>query len=184
MKTIFAFIRHGQTNWNKERRIQGLIDNPLNDEGIMQAHKIGKNLQNIDSKWDLIISSPLARATKTAQIIASYLPNIPLVINPYFIERDFGAAEGEFITAALFDKIINDDVKGLENSKHLQMRILKEVENLAKKHPDQKLLIIAHSHVIKALLTLISNKFSFRDLLDNAAIIYFVYQNGKLSLLE
>ncbi len=64
------------------------------------------------------------------------------------------------------------------------MRILKEVENLAKKHPDQKLLIIAHSHVIKALLTLISNKFSFRDLLDNAAIIYFVYQNGKLSLLE
>lgn len=183
MKTIFAFLRHGETEWNKERRIQGLINNPLNEEGIKQAHNVGKKLQNTDPAWDIIITSPLARARSTAEIILNYLPDVPLLIEEDFRERDFGKAEGEAITKEIFDKIIANDIVGLEDSSHLQKRVFQALKRIAIKYPNKRIFVVAHSHVIKALLTLIDDNFTFRDPLENTALFYFSYKDETISLI-
>ena len=65
----FLCIRHGTTDWNRQRRFQGRTDIPLNDEGIAQAHAAARRLQDVPI--DIIVSSPLIRALRTAEIIAA-----------------------------------------------------------------------------------------------------------------
>ena len=72
---MFAFIRHGQTDWNRDDRLQGSSDIPLNETGREQAHEAAGLLR--DGGWEVIVSSPLMRARDTAQIIADDL-NIEL----------------------------------------------------------------------------------------------------------
>jgi broad specificity phosphatase PhoE len=64
----FLCIRHGITDWNRLGRFQGLTDIPLNDEGVSQATVAARRLQAV--AFDRVVSSPLLRAAKTAEIIA------------------------------------------------------------------------------------------------------------------
>lgn len=84
--------RHGQTDWNVKGKIQGLTDIELNETGIKQAEDTREKLLN--ENIDVIISSPLKRARKTAEIIAKGR-NIPLLIDPRITERCFGKFEGK-----------------------------------------------------------------------------------------
>ncbi|MDR2933968.1 MAG: histidine phosphatase family protein [Rickettsiales bacterium] len=91
-KDIYIF-RHGETDWNKENRIQGCSkDIPLNENGIMQAKLLVENMRNI--KLDKIISSPLSRALKTAEILAE-AKGITVIIDDRLKEINFGIAEGK-----------------------------------------------------------------------------------------
>ncbi|MFA6627377.1 MAG: histidine phosphatase family protein [Bacilli bacterium] len=184
MTTIFGFVRHGQTNWNHEGRIQGTIDNPLNEEGKKQAHQLGIFLQNNGNDWDFILSSPLTRAHQTAIIIQTYFPTRPLYIEPKFIEREFGTAEGQIISKPLFDRICNDEVEGLEPSTSLQKRVETAVLRVATMHPGKRILVVAHSHVIKGLLTRIDSHYTFRDRMDNGSITYFEVNGDTITLQE
>jgi uncharacterized phosphatase len=96
---IVAFIRHGQTDWNREGLLQGASDIPLNDMGRQQAHDAFMTLRS--RPWDAVVSSPLQRARETARIIAEGL-DIPL--GPAYgqlIERDYGPLEGTSAAAAI-----------------------------------------------------------------------------------
>ena len=64
---MLYFIRHGQTDWNLERKIQGCTDIPLNEKGVLDAEAAAEKVAEI--KWDRIISSPLSRARQTAEIL-------------------------------------------------------------------------------------------------------------------
>ena len=64
----FAFIRHGQTDWNRDDKLQGSSDIPLNAQGREQAHEAAGILA--DGGWEVVVSSPLQRARETAKIIA------------------------------------------------------------------------------------------------------------------
>lgn len=183
MKTHLCFIRHGQTEWNKQVRIQGRINNPLNDNGREQARSLGQYLKTNNPNWDLIVSSPLLRAYETAQIIQKELnPNIPLITNDNFIEREFGKAEGENITKPLFDLIVKDEIEGLEKTKVIQNRVYNAVLELAEKYPGKKILIVAHSHVIKGLLTKLEKKYSFNDQMLNSALNFFTVENKQITI--
>jgi len=71
-------VRHGETEWNRERRIQGRFDSPLTERGIAQAHAIGRLVQKLpEAASARIVASPLGRATRTAEIIARHLPARP-----------------------------------------------------------------------------------------------------------
>lgn len=85
------FIRHGKTDWNHKRLAQGSIDVPLNDEGIHQAHEAAELLKVFTI--ETIISSPLQRASKTAEIIATYLGK-PVFIIDEVKEACWGILEG------------------------------------------------------------------------------------------
>ena len=84
--------RHGQTDWNVEKRVQGKADIELNATGIEQAKITSEKLK--DEKIDIIISSPLKRAKQTAEIINQTL-NCPIIYEDGISERDFGEFEGK-----------------------------------------------------------------------------------------
>ncbi len=85
------FIRHGQTNFNTERRLQGAMPVPLNDRGRQQSHALARYLQTQDI--DAIYTSPRQRARETAQIIAETL-QMPLIEDERLAEIAFGKFEG------------------------------------------------------------------------------------------
>ena len=87
----FLCLRHGVTDWNRQGRFQGRTDIPLNDEGVSQAHAAALRLQTI--RFDHVVASPLARALKTAEIIAA-AANKPLAVDDGIIECNFGSLEG------------------------------------------------------------------------------------------
>ncbi|TPX05042.1 histidine phosphatase family protein, partial [Schumannella luteola] len=91
-RVTLAFVRHGQTDWNREGRLQGSSDIPLNDTGREQALAAERMLA--EWTWDAVVSSPLARARETARIVADGL-GLPLgPAYPELVERDYGPLEG------------------------------------------------------------------------------------------
>lgn len=101
----FYFLRHGQTDWNLQRRCQGQIDIPLNATGISQAHN-AKNLL-ADIPVTTICASPLGRARQTAEIINEEL-NCPLVLIEGLQEIGFGRMEGQPVTHESHTSLIAD----------------------------------------------------------------------------
>ena len=85
-------IRHGETDWNTARRLQGREDIPLNERGIRQAEACAEALRSIHA--DVAVTSPLLRAKETCRIIAGAMGCREILVDPDLIERDFGAESG------------------------------------------------------------------------------------------
>jgi probable phosphoglycerate mutase len=94
--TILTLVRHGETDWNRDGRIQGATDIPLNDTGRAQAREAGLLLaQRLDGDTPVVVaSSDLLRAAETADIIAEVLGAGPVGRYPGLRERGYGEAEG------------------------------------------------------------------------------------------
>ena len=184
MKKTICFIRHGQTDQNKLKKIQGRKDNPLNDFGRYQAKEAAKYLKNTNQQFDVIYSSPLSRAFETANIIKDYLKlDCEIFKDPAFIERDFGESEGLDVNEKNFVKVLDDSYKNLEKSYEIQNRVYNGLLNVIKNNPNkQSILIVCHSHTIKALLTKLDNKRTFMDPLCNCAINYFTYESNEVKI--
>lgn len=95
-----ALVRHGETDWNINRRLQGRTDIPLNETGQAQARAAAKLLREYRQDWTAMISSPLGRAVETSQIIGSALGLAESSIDEALIERHFGEAEGLLVADA------------------------------------------------------------------------------------
>ena len=86
-----CLIRHGETDWNVEARLQGSTDIPLNAHGIRQAYATAQALA--DERFGVIYSSDLLRATMTASVIAE-AQHLPMEIEPRLRERNLGMLQG------------------------------------------------------------------------------------------
>ena len=86
-------VRHGETDWNVDDRIQGRTDNPLNDVGRSQADALARYLAS--APIELVASSTLMRAATTADAVAAYHPSAPRVLDERFVEMGFGELEGQ-----------------------------------------------------------------------------------------
>ena len=102
---IYA-IRHGETDWNIERRAQGQTDVELNQNGINQAIAAKKAVQRLDI--DFIISSPLKRAVKTAEILSD--GKYEIIFDERLKERCFGNIEGTKLNDVNFEEIYNTEL--------------------------------------------------------------------------
>lgn len=91
---LLYIIRHGETQWNKVKRLQGQTDIPLAEEGIRLAKITGDNMHAIP--LDFVVSSPLSRAVETAKYVTEGR-NIPIFTDERIIEISFGEWEGECI---------------------------------------------------------------------------------------
>ncbi len=90
------FVRHGETDYNVEGRFIGVSDQPLNKNGIEQAKKTAKLLKKINPKYDLILTSPLKRASQTAEMISKeFNPELPIIVEDLLKERNYGVFEGK-----------------------------------------------------------------------------------------
>ncbi|MGL4336171.1 MAG: histidine phosphatase family protein [Turicibacter sp.] len=181
--TTICMVRHGQTDWNKNELIQGLTDNLLNEIGIRQAHEAGKKIST--QTWDVIVSSPLKRAYHTAQIIAShinYLDDIHLLES--LVERDFGDADGRPV-CDYYDLVMQEKVSNMELNTTLISRVKDGLDEITATFPNKKILVICHSHIIKAALIYISkNEFDFTLKLDNTSLNYISFENDVYKLVN
>jgi len=157
----FYFIRHGQTDWNVERRLQGSSDIPLNETGMVQAKEAAENTQHLPI--DLIISSPLQRALKTAEIINEYL-GAELVIDDRLSEKHYGVFEGKFLSErkewAERMKANNPEIalepngypaiEDAEPYEDFEYRICEAVNEYMQMFNDANILVVAHAGVFRA----------------------------------
>ena len=96
MTGSILLVRHGETEWNLERRIQGRFNSPLTEHGVAQAHAIGSLVRELAHAGSVrIVASPLGRAMRTAKIIAEHLPSRPeLIIDVRLREISAGSWDG------------------------------------------------------------------------------------------
>jgi probable phosphoglycerate mutase len=178
--TLLYLVRHGETDWNRDRRIQGSTDIPLNTTGRQQAASTGLLLAR--REWDGIYASPLSRAFETASIIASEARlDAPKVIDA-LVERNYGTAEG--MTGFEIDRRFppGTEVPGRETRDEVADRVLPALLRLAEDHPDQSLIVVSHGGVIRSILNAV-HPASSRELIRNGSIHSFRHDDGELTLI-
>lgn len=184
---ILAIVRHGQTHFNANGFVQGRVNIELNSLGKEQSKNLGLRLKNEDAFFDIIASSPLSRALETAWIIRNILENHnPIHIFPLFVERDFADLEGAPIETAMpLVRIPNYEREGYETDQMIRTRIKNAALSLEKDYHNQKVLLVAHSHVIKSLLIYCNpNQYSFADFIGHTDIFYFEIKDQKIIFLK
>jgi len=153
-------VRHGETYWNKERRIQGGdSDIELNDTGLEQARKLAAFLQN--EPITAILSSPLQRAIATAKIMASQHQLLPEV-DQGLRELKVGELEGMSVSnlSTTFSQFLmqwwqDGGAMKLPNGEslvELQQRAWKVIEGLLAKHKDGAVVVVSHYFVTLAII--------------------------------
>ena len=144
-------IRHGETDWNLKNKIQGRVDVPLNDYGIQEANM--SKVLLYQTNFYKIISSPLIRARKTAEIINHH--DIPIEIDFRIIERDFGEFEGlkkeEFDSTSFWDYSPNNRYGKAESIQQLLNRVYNFLDEYKEVYEKKDVLVVTHSGVIPAI---------------------------------
>lgn len=147
-------LRHGETDWNKKRLLQGHTDTLLNETGRRQVEETAKKLAAFGLRMDAIVSSPLRRAKESAQIAARMLgyPQEKIVVEELLIERGFGEGEGmalEEMKARYPDR----DCTGMESKEELIGRAGLALQKITDMFSDaQRILLAAHGAILFALL--------------------------------
>lgn len=178
--TVFALVRHGETDWNRERRIQGSTDIPLNDIGREQARATGALLAS--RRWTALVASPLSRAAETARLIGEYVGLSEPELETRLVERDYGAAEG--LTGAEIDALYPEgaDVPGREPREAVAVRAVNALHDLAARHPGEAVIVVAHGGVIRSVLESVAPG-RHRGMITNGSVHSFRHADGALELV-
>jgi broad specificity phosphatase PhoE len=148
-------LRHGETDWSKAGRLQGHTDIPLNARGVEQITAVGDFFANKNEIIDVIISSPLIRALRSAEIIAAKIGYTDkIIVEPNFIERSFGLGEG--LTPEERSAKRADIAQSAESIKNLCERA--SINKVCEEFFGKTVLIVAHGSIIKAMLTSATNR--------------------------
>ncbi len=187
-------VRHGETVWNKEFRLQGTADIKLNKNGKDLALKTGIALK--DTEINCIYSSPLNRAYTTAELIRGNR-DIPIIKDDRIKELSFGDYEGrckdELADTSFKDFFDNPkDYVPCENGEtlsHLCERGADFMKDILSRHADDKrIMIVAHGAMNKALMMYVKkqdmSKFWSGGLQKNCNVIIIEYENGKFKVIE
>ncbi|WP_455718813.1 histidine phosphatase family protein [Anaerosporobacter sp.] len=185
-------VRHGETDWNIERRFQGIEDIPLNDTGRKQARDCGQALTSFS--FAAIYASPLQRAYETANIIADLLnvyhkanntndPLFTVIEDSRLIERDFGKVSG-LLPEERNALLESGEDTNMEAFEHLTKRIMAAMKEYQEKHREQNVLVITHGGVINAILHVLSKGEigTGKTLVANTSIAILDDQEGNLKI--
>lgn len=141
-------IRHGQTDWNKERILQGTQDIPLNEVGLQQAEVAHESLK--DEHIDIVFCSPLIRTRQTAEAILKGR-DIPVIYDERIVERRFGVAEGKSTSEIDFNATWVPGqppmYEGMETFEMLLERITDFFDDIYEKYKDKTVLVVTHGGV-------------------------------------
>lgn len=157
--TRIIAVRHGETAWNVDARIQGQLDIQLNDTGRWQARRVGFALA--DEPVTAVYSSDLGRAHETARFIADRA-GVSVVPHPGLRERHFGLFEGKTFDeihqswpdhAHNWRKRIPDwqPPDGGESLLQLRERVDRTMRDLAARHRGEQIVVVAHGGVLDTL---------------------------------
>lgn len=145
-----GFVRHGQTQWNLEGRLQGSSNIPLNDTGRVQAREAVDVLSG--SGWEVVVSSPLDRARETAQIIAD---GLGLELGPSYqmlIERGYGQGEG-MVEAEALERWPGKIGGGIEPLESVVERGYRAIAQIMADYPGKNVVVVCHGTIIRYTLS-------------------------------
>ena len=168
----FYFARHGKTDWNKENRVMGQIDIPLNEIGIEQAHVIAEKLANLDISR--IFSSPLKRTMQTSEIIAQAI-NAPIAVieelkNAYAgIMEGQDRGDGKWLEDWRMGGNVQDAEPWVEFVKRVAIGLKK---NLAQATGEKPILIVGHGPTYWALIHIL-NAQTIKTNAENCGVYFF-----------
>jgi len=156
--TQLLLIRHGETQWNLDHRVQGHLDVPLTERGLHQAERLRAAL--VDDGVHAVYTSDLQRARVTAEIIAG--DRLPVYVEPRFRESCFGSFEGltgvecEARFPAEYHAWRGDSVRnrppGGETLEDLRERCLAALRELLPGHGGQTVAVVAHGGPVRAMV--------------------------------
>ncbi|MBR5598077.1 MAG: histidine phosphatase family protein [Lachnospiraceae bacterium] len=191
------FIRHGETIWNKEKKIQGQSDIPLNEYGKELAHITADAIKDIP--FDIVYSSPLIRALETAEILVKKR-DLDILVDSRLTEMCFGEGEGESLPEIhshpemkLYNFIHNPGEyippTGGESFEELYERCKSFIEDiiLPAENKYQSMLIVGHGALIRGFIHSINKRPSkdfWKMIHKNCSVTIVECCNGKLSVLE
>ena len=182
---MIYIMRHGKTELNRVKALQGRSDGPLNDEGIRQAELAAARLRGI--AFSYVFSSPLIRAVRTAEIVA---PGKEITIDHRLIEMDYGPYEGldlnnlppEIMT--FFSDFVNNPAPdGMEQLSSVVSRagaFVEEIRNLP-----GNILISTHAIAMKGILEYLtpdSHGSYWSKYIGNCAVYAAENENGNISV--
>ena len=150
--TTILLVRHGQTDWNAERRVQGHSDTPLNEQGRAQARLLAEQLA--DRQIDAVYSSDLLRAYETARIIAER-HGLEVTAIRDLRERHFGTWEGltdDEIFVRFPEASGNGSWGDGESREAMADRVLEALHRIADTHPGGTVVVVSHGGPLRAAL--------------------------------
>jgi uncharacterized phosphatase len=180
--TQICLVRHGQTDWNVQRKLQGKTDIPLNRVGRRQARECCNHLK--ESAWDVLISSPLVRAKETAEIINEEI-HLPIEEMEEFMERSFGDAEG--LTMEERDRLYSyNQYPNQEVVEDFKARIIAGLKKINERFPTEKVLLVCHGAVIRMILSIFSGEEQEVTLprLENGCLNTIHFEEGNWKIKE
>lgn len=188
MITIYL-TRHGQTEWNLEKRLQGRGNSPLTKFGIDRAKELSKRIEDI--KIDKIYTSPIERAYKTAEIIKGER-KVDIIKEDGLMEMSFGDYEGRITDEVKKENPewdINLIMSGNEEIKAPNGESLKEVRDrvrltmdlIIKENDGKTILLVAHGVTIKALLHYFKDN-SFSEVMGQATLTKIIVDKDKFKI--
>ena len=165
--TRFCLVRHGETDWNAARRLQGHTDIDLNAKGLAQAKQMASALLKIQLQFDVLYTSDLQRAAKTAQAIETLL-NASAIPNAKLRERHLGALQG--LTTDEAPKLepelwqshvsrnLSEELRGGESINQFARRIEMALESIRKQHLGKTILLVSHGGALDMMYRLASKQ--------------------------
>ncbi len=191
--TLVYAVRHGETLWNTQGRLQGHQNSPLSPLGEAQARALGRALQG--RSFDALYCSDLGRAQQTAALLTAHIEAPPALALPELRERSYGELEGltwpqvesrfPDVPVALIYGGPDAVPPGGEALEDFARRGHDALTQLAQKHPGQKILVVSHGGVLATFLRRVmgvpqtaSHTFQTR----NCALNIFEYQDDRWTL--
>jgi 2,3-bisphosphoglycerate-dependent phosphoglycerate mutase len=176
--TRIALIRHGSTAWNKEGKWQGSTDIELDEEGLLQAHKLGLRLAN--EPWDLIYTSHLSRAFKTGSIIAAQLGITDIIRDERIREASGGQTEGTTETdrIAKWGPDWRNLELGIETVEAVCSRGQAFMSDLLATHAGRRIIVVSHGGFIRYLLRVIVPDLNTTEHPKNTSVTRFNIQDN------
>ncbi len=165
--TTLCLIRHGETSWNAERRLQGHTDIPLNTRGALQARQMAQALKDIKLTFDVLYTSDLKRASDTANAVVE-LFGVDALVDSELRERHFGALQGlSFSEAPLkrpdiwpahIARDLEHDLEGGESIQQFALRVQNALDNIQARHAGKTILIVSHGGTLDMMYRIASQQ--------------------------
>jgi len=165
--TTLLLVRHGETDWNAEGRLQGHTDRPLNERGRRQARSLAEELAK--REISAVYTSDLARARQTADIVAAHL-GLPVVVEADLREKNWGSWEG--LTAAERERVAYEG----ETTEEHRERTLRAVRRIADCHPGRRVAVVTHGGSLRRVQAAVLG--IALPVMENCGIWVVAYEDG------
>jgi broad specificity phosphatase PhoE len=171
--TTLLLVRHGETDWNAEGKLQGHTDRPLNEYGRQQAEALAETFST--GSIDALYASDLSRARETAEILGAKL-GLGVEVDPDLREKNWGNWEG--LTS---EERLHVAYEGETSEEHRE-RTLRAVRRIVERHPGERIVVVTHGGSLRRLQAFVSGFAS--PVIENCAVWAVAHEDGRFRPID